>query len=134
MDNITRQHFDNLQSKDAELRYQSFQFIIKQTNEPVDYAYEVWDELLALTKKGDNHQRTIAVQVLSNLAKSDPKQKMIADLDKLMLVTKDEKFVTARHSLLCLWKIGIVNDALKAKLLNALSKRYKNASPKKIAL
>src|SRR5258705_9847296 len=109
MDQTTKQHFDTLQSSDAQLRYSSFQYIMNVTKVPVDWTYEVWDDMLSLTKTGDNHQRTIAVQVLSNLAKSDPKKRMLKDLPQLFAVTKDEKFVTARHSLQCLWKIGIVN-------------------------
>ena len=99
MEQTIRQHIDNLHSKDANLRYASFQYIINLTKQAVDWAYEVWDDLLTMTKTGDNHQRTIAVQVLSNLAKSDPKQRMLKDFEKLLAVTKDEKFVTARHSL-----------------------------------
>ena len=125
MDKTTREHLDNLHSEDPQLRYTSFQFIINLTNQPVDWAYDIWDDLLTLTKTGDNHKRTIAVQLLSNLAKSDPEQKLLNDLGELMKVTKDEKFVTARHSLQCLWKIGIVNDNLKAKLVTALNNRFK---------
>lgn len=127
MEEIMQQNFNNLHSKDAASRYNSFQFIINKTNQPVDWAYDVWDDMLVLMKMGDNHQRTIAVQVLANLAKSDPKQRMLNDLDKLIAVTKDEKFVTARHSLQCLWKTGIVNDKLRAKLITELSNRFKES-------
>lgn len=125
MDKITQHHLNNLHIKDAIERYNSFQYIMQLTKQKVNWVYEVWDDLLQLTKTGDNHQRTIAVQVLSNLAKSDTEGRMLKDFDKLMAVTKDEQFVTARHSLQCLWKIGIVNKELKEKLIAALSKRYK---------
>ena len=81
--------------------------------------------MLAWLKEVDKHQRTIADQVLDYLAKSDPKQRMLNDLDKLIDVTKDEKCVTARHSLQCLWKTGIVNEKLRAKLIKELSNRFK---------
>jgi len=125
MDLTTRHHFDNLHSKDAQLRYASFQYIMNLTKLPVDWAYDVWDDMLALTKTGDNHQRTIAVQVLSSLAKSDPDQRMLKDIGKLFAVTKDEKFVTARHSLQCLWKVAIVNKEFQKKVMDDLSKRFK---------
>jgi len=131
MDQIAKQHFDNLQSNDANLRYASFQYIINLTKQPVDWAYEVWDNLLALTKNGDNHQRTIAVQVLSNLAKSDPGQRMLKDFDKLLAVTRDEKFVTARHSLQSLWKAAIVNKELQKKIVQGLTKRFKECIAEK---
>jgi ribosomal protein L17 len=131
MDQITKQHFDSLQSTDANLRYASFQYIINLTKQPVDWAYEAWDDMLALTKNGDNHQRTIAVQVLSNLAKSDPEQRMLKDLEKLIAVTKDEKFVTARHSLQSLWKVGIASKELQKKVLDRLVKRFKECIAEK---
>jgi hypothetical protein len=43
--------------------------------------------------------RAIAAQVLCNLAKSDPKNRMAKDFQALLNVTKDERFVTARRVL-----------------------------------
>ena len=103
----------------------------KLSYQPVDWAYEVWDDLLMLLEKGDNHQTTIAAQVLSNLAKSDPEQRMVHDLEKLLNVTKDEKFVTARHSLQCLWKVGVVHKTLRDKVLEGLSKRFEECTAEK---
>jgi hypothetical protein len=124
MDQTTREHLNNLHSNDADSRYASFQYIINLTNQPVNWAYEVWDDLLNLLRTGDNHQRTIAVQVLSNLAKSDNEKRLLKDLDQLLVVTKDEKFVTARHSLQSLWKVAVVSDDLKKKVVDNLSKRF----------
>jgi hypothetical protein len=36
---------------------------------------------------------------LAKLAKSDPSNRMLKDLDKLLVVAKDGKFVSASHSL-----------------------------------
>jgi len=47
----------------------------------------------------DNHVRAIAAQVLCNLARSDPENRILKDFDALLAVTKDERFVTARHCL-----------------------------------
>src|SRR6266498_1146845 len=124
MDRVTQQHLDNLHCNDTEQRYASFQYIIQLTQQPVDWAYDVWDDMLGLLKTGDNHQRAIAAQLLSNLAKRDPKKRMLKDLDQLLSVTKDKKFVTARHALQSLWKVGIVNKELQNKLIAGLSGRY----------
>jgi hypothetical protein len=88
MEQATKQHLDNLRSNDPSQRYTSFQYIINLTQQPVAWAYEAWDKLLALLKSGDNHERAIGVQVLSSLAKSDPEQRMLKDIDKLMAVTE----------------------------------------------
>ena len=61
MDQKTREHFSTLHCKDAERGYASFQYIIQLTKQPVDWAYDVWDDLLTLLRTGDNHRRTIAV-------------------------------------------------------------------------
>src|SRR5688572_6527534 len=109
MNATTRQHIDNLQNTNADERYASFQYLLEATNKPVSWAGDVWDDLLKLMVTGDNHQRTIAAQLLSNLAKSDKNERIPKDFDKLVQATKDERFVTARHSLQSLWKVGVVN-------------------------
>ena len=125
MDPAIQEHLNNLQSSDKELRYASFQFILKETNKPVPWVYQVWDDLFVLLKNGDNHQRAIAAQLLSNLAKSDSQQRILSRFDELMKVTRDEKFVTARHSLQSLWKIGVVSNTLRDDLIDALDERFK---------
>ncbi|MBC7829011.1 MAG: hypothetical protein H7122_14775 [Chitinophagaceae bacterium] len=124
MDEKTREHLNNLHSRDADLRYASFHYLIQLTQQPVNWAYEVWDELLALLRNGDNHQRAIAAQLLSNLAKSDSQKRMLNHLDQLIAVTKDEKFVTARHSLQSLWKVGVASEDLKKMVVENLGKRF----------
>lgn len=124
MDEITREHFKTLNSNDPDVRYASFQYIISLTDNPVDWAYAVWDDLLAMLHSKDNHQRSIAAQLLSSLAKSDPQKRMLQDLEQLMAVTKDERFVTARHSLQSLWKVAIAGEDLKKLVVDQLSKRF----------
>ena len=77
MDRITRTNLDNLRSEDRELQNKAFFYVLEATDKPVDWAYEVWDELVETLSHKDNHQRAIAAQVLCNLAKSDPKNRML---------------------------------------------------------
>ena len=97
MDKITQTNLNDLWSEDRELQNKAFFRILEVTDKPVDWAYEAWDDLMRNLCHKDNHNRAIAAQVLCNLAKSDPKNKMLKDLDALLEVTKDERFVTARH-------------------------------------
>jgi hypothetical protein len=97
----------------------------------VDLAYEVWDDLLRTLVDGDNRQRSIAAQVLSNLAKSDSQQRMLKDLPALLKVTKDERFVTARHCLQSMWKIGVAGEAQRKALLKGLAARFKECTAEK---
>jgi hypothetical protein len=101
------------------------------TKEPIDWAYEIWDDMLALLKHGDNKQRAISSQVLCGLAKSDPKGRMRKDLGALLAVTKDERFVTARHCMQSLWKVGVAGDAQRKALVKGLVERFKQCSKEK---
>ena len=77
MDTITRTNLENLYSTERELQNQAFTDLMAATDMPVDWAYDVWDELIAALKHEDNHVRAIAAQVLCNLAKSDPEQRIM---------------------------------------------------------
>jgi len=132
MEPILRKDFNNmLTTQDANARYESFQHLIKASNEKTDWAYEVWDELIANTQAPNNHLRTLAVQLLSNLAKSDVEQRLLTAIDKLVAVTRDEKFVTARQSLLSLWKVGIAYKPLQQIVTDKLEARYNECETEK---
>ncbi len=72
MEPTTRTQYDNLYVQDGDVRYAAMNAILAQTEHPVDWAYEVWDDLLTHLQDKNNHVRTIAAQVLCNLAKSVP--------------------------------------------------------------
>ncbi len=116
----------NLKSEDSEVRYQAFLDFQELTNEKVDWAYEVWDGFVAELTHKDNHLRSRAAQFLCNLAKSDPDGRIFRDFPALMEMTRDEKFVTARHSLQSLWKIGLAGAKQKEMVLQGLAERYRN--------
>lgn len=124
MDKLTRTHLENIHSKDRELQNKAFFYILNVTEKPVDWAYEVWDEMVAGLTHTDNHVRAITAQILCNLAKSDPKERIIKDFSKLLAVTKDERFVTARHCLQSLWKVGVAGKEQKKIFLNGLERRF----------
>lgn len=131
MDKITRTNMDNLWSEDRELQNKAFFHILEETYKPVDWAYEVWDELVENLSHKDNHNRAIAAQVLCNLAKSDPKNRMLKDFDALLAVTKDERFVTARHCMQALWKVGVVGNKQQKILVDGLEGRFKECITEK---
>ncbi|MBV5323589.1 hypothetical protein JZU51_02375, partial [bacterium] len=131
MDKIVRAHLDNIRSEDGDLQNKAYTFLLDVTEKPVDWAYEAWDELIDGLTHMDNHVRAISSQVLANLAKSDPKGRMIKDFDKLLAVTKDEKFVTARHCLQSMWKIGLAGKKQQKLLLDGFAKRFEECSAEK---
>ena len=125
MNRTLRQQFANLHSQDRQIQHDAFMHVLKATDKRVDWAYEVWDSLLQDLTHKDNHVRAIAGQVLCNLAKSDPKNRMQHDFEALLKVTRDERFVTARHTLLALWKIGVVGPRQRKLLLDGLDRRFR---------
>jgi hypothetical protein len=131
MDKITRTNLDNLWSEDRELQNKAFFYILEATDKPVDWAYDVWDEMVAALTHKDNHARAIAAQVLCNLAKSDPEKRMLKDFDALLAVTKDARFVTARHCLQALWKVGTAGQQQQQKLVDGLAGRYEECITEK---
>ncbi len=95
------------------------------------WAYEVWDDVLRTLADGDNRQRSIGAQVLCNLAKSDPKGHMVKDVGALLAVTKDERFVTARHCLQSLWKVGVAGERQREAVVEGLVLRFEECAAEK---
>ncbi|MCY9091561.1 hypothetical protein P9E03_08025 [Bacillus mojavensis] len=126
MDSIMKSHFEHLEAKDKNLQLEAFQNIINATKEKVDWAYEVWDQLIGWLTDPDNHRRARAAQFLAGLAISDPDKRMLRDFPALWEVTKDSKFVTARHSLQSIWKVGLAGPKQKEMVLTHIIDRFKN--------
>lgn len=124
MDKTVRTHLDNIRSEDGGLQNKSYFFLMEKTEKPVGWAYEAWDELIEGLTHKDNHVRAISAQLLANLAKSDPKGRMFKDFDKLLNVTKDERFVTARHCMQSIWKVGLAGKNAQQMVVKGLEKRF----------
>jgi hypothetical protein len=128
MDSITRTNVENIHSDDKDLQNKAYFAVIEATDQPVDWAYEVWDKMVADLRHEDNHVRAIAAQVLCNLAKSDPEKRMLKDFDALLNVTRDERFVTARHCMQALWKVGVVYQPI---YMEGMERRFKECVAEK---
>lgn len=131
MDKVIQTNIENIQSEDKVLQNKAYFFILEATNQPVDWAYDVWNEMIEGLSHKDNHVRAISAQVLSNLAKSDPKNRMLKDFGKLLEVTKDERFVTARHCLQSLWKVGVAGKKQQKVYMDGLEQRFKECITEK---
>ncbi|WZO98542.1 hypothetical protein EP7_000122 [Isosphaeraceae bacterium EP7] len=131
MDEVVRAQIAEIQSADRATQGRAFDFLMEATDRPVDWAYEAWDDLLAALTHKDNHQRAIAAQLLCNLSASDPEGRMLHDFDALLAVTRDERFVTARHCLLALWKIGVAGEPQKRRVVDGLAGRFSDCAAEK---
>jgi len=124
MDKTIRVHLDDVRSEDAQLQNKAYSRLMELTEKPVSWAYDAWPELIDGLKHKDNHVRAICGQLLANLARSDPKGRMLKDFGKLLAVTKDERFVTARHCLQAIWKVGLAGRKQQALVVHGLEKRF----------
>lgn len=131
MDSMIRTNLDNLRSENREIQNKAFFYVLDVTDKPVDWAYDAWDEMVESLSHKDNHVRAIAAQVLCNLARSDPENRMQKDFDALLAVTKDERFVTARHCLQAIWKVGAAGKAQQKKLVDGFEGRFRECITEK---
>jgi len=131
MDESLRAKLDNSYSDDREVQGKAYRELQEETEMPVGWAYEAWDELVIGLKHKDNHVRSITAQLLCNLARSDPEKRMLKDLRALLAVTKDERFVTARHTLQALWKVGLAGQEQRQRLLEGLERRFEECAAEK---
>ena len=131
MNNQIKKEFEKSKYGNNEERYESYLNILKLTAQEVDWAYEVWDQLIEDLSHEDNHQRSRASQYLCNLTISDPEQRILNDFPKIWEVTYDEKFVTARHTLQSIWKIGLAGNEEKEMVLEYMTDRFHHCTDEK---
>ncbi|MDG5786783.1 hypothetical protein QA612_04710 [Evansella sp. AB-P1] len=131
MDKETKALFEKLESNDKNEVYEAYTAILVLTEKEVDWAYEVWDQWKGNLSSKDNHKRSLAAQFLSSLAISDPEGRMLLDFPAVWKVTMDKKFVTARHSLQSIWKIGLAGDEQKELVTTHLIERYRTCMSEK---
>lgn len=131
MEPTIRTSLNNIRSQDRALQNNAYSYLLEATKKPVDWAYEAWDELLSGLSDKDNHVRAISSQVLANLAKSDPEKRMLRDFETLLAVTKDERFVTARHCMQSIWKVGLAGQEQQKRLVDGLERRFEECIAEK---
>ncbi len=131
MDKTIQTHFENLNSPDKNAQYDAYNQIIAATEQPVDWAYEVWDQLNDDLDDNDNHRRSRAAQFLAHLAISDPEKRILEDFPAIWNVTYDQKFVTARHSLQSIWRIALAGSEQKEMVLKPLVDRFHTCKEEK---
>ena len=62
MDITIRESFDRLHSSVREIQSKAYVYQFEVTLRQVEWAYDVWDDLLDMLPMGDNHQRTVAAR------------------------------------------------------------------------
>ncbi|GGA80605.1 hypothetical protein [Ornithinibacillus halotolerans] len=132
MDAVMKRNFENLHSENKEEQYEAYQNIIEAIEQEVDWAYVVWDDLVKKLEHKNNHERSRAAQFLCGLAaKSDTDKRILNDFGAVWEVTYDEKFVTARHTLQSIWKIGLGGEQQREVVKEFFANRFKECTNEK---
>lgn len=131
MDDRVEALFADRDSPDREAAYQALVTLFEMTEEPVDWAYDVWDKLLNDLTHREGQRRAFSAQMLTRLAISDPDRRMLEDFPQVEAVLKDEKPVTARHTLQSLWRVGLSGPEQRSMVVEALEKRFRECAKEK---
>jgi len=123
--------FNDLDSKDNELRLDALNQLLKITEDTVDWFEDRYLEIVEKLKSENSYQRSIAILLLCNLAKSDKKLKMDDLLKDILNHTHDEKLITSRQCIQNIWKIAIVNEKYELIIFNHLKKQFINCKDDK---
>ena len=98
---------------------------MKIMQEPVDWTYAVWEQLIKALTYNNGYSRARAAQILCALAaKSDPEERVLEDFLKIWAVTYDDQYATARHALQAIWKIGQAGQVQRDLVVSYLAKRF----------
>lgn len=133
MSDRVRQLLADRDSGDSDRAYAALNELFALADQPVDWAYDVWDQLVADLRHANNHKRSFSAQLLARLASSDPEGRIFRDFPALAAVMRDEKFVTARHTLQAIWRVGLAGPDRETLVLDALEARFHDCAEEKNA-
>ncbi len=131
MNKTVKESIDNLGSTDDKIRFDALQSILKLTDDKVDWVYEVWNDLVGKLDDKNSYQRSIAILVLCNLAKSDAENRIEECLDRMLAHTRDEKFITSRQCIQNIWKVAVVNSHARDMVLDHLKYQFAECAGEK---
>ncbi len=131
MNKDIQKHIEKLGSVDDKIRLNALQTLLKLTEVRVDWVYEAWDHLFEKLEDANSYQRSIGILMLCNLAKSDTEDRLKSGLDRLLVHTRDEKFITSRQCIQNIWKAAATNKANREKILKHLEQRFVECADEK---
>ncbi len=131
MDTLTSGLVATLESKDDTKRLSALQRLLGLTESRVDWADEVWDRFALNLDHENSYQRSIAIMMLCNLAKSAAKDRVRGSLAKLLEHTADEKFITSRQCIQNIWKLAITDGDAARRVTRHLEERFKGCGEEK---
>lgn len=116
--------FEELSSKNDEIRLTALTALISMTDHEVDWFENRYSELLSKLSDENSYQRSIGIMLLCNLAKSDKKNELQKVLNTILKHTQDEKFITSRQCIQNIWKIAVAHKDNQNTIVDHLKNRY----------
>ncbi|MGF7150667.1 hypothetical protein FHS96_004325 [Sphingomonas zeicaulis] len=115
---------DAIADAGREVQGAAFMRLCALTEVPPAWAPAVWSELLALLDHRNNRTRAIAGQLLARIAPAVAVATVVADVPRLVTATHDPQFVTGRHILQALARLGMAPAEVRARLAALLADRF----------
>jgi hypothetical protein len=131
MNKSIEKHMANLASLDDKVRLDALQTMLKMTESKVDWIYDIWDRLVEKLDDENSYQRSIGIMLLCNLAKSDTEDRLKTILDRLLVHTKDAKFITSRQCIQNIWKAAATTKSNREKVVRHLERRFVECADEK---
>jgi hypothetical protein len=125
-------YMEQLVSKDDGERYNALQEMLKITEQEVPWFEQYKDILISMLKNENSYHRSIAAMLLSNLAKNDKGHSEYKKILPLMMkLIDDEKFITQRQYIQCIWKVALVDKNYKEIIVSQLKNEFQKCISKK---
>ncbi len=131
--NTIQDQYQETKSTDDQIRLIAFTALLSITEQPVDWTYVIWDDLVSRVNDPNSYQRTIALLLLCNLAKSDPQGRMDKVLPAILAHTSDEKFITSRQCIQNVWKIAAAQPKQYQRVVSHLTDQFVECAQEKHA-
>lgn len=131
MNETERRLFADTASTDDAVRMEAFTALLSVTEERVSWLPEVFPDLEARLLHPNSYQRSIAVMLLANLAKSDAAGRVWKILPRILALTTDEKFITRRQCVQCLWRFAVASDECRDLIVEHLRERFSSCVSEK---
>lgn len=120
-------NLNELSLKDNTTRKQAFDELLKLADSEVDWANEAFDILAPKLKSPNSFQRSIAMMLLSNLAKSGIENRLSDILPTYLACLDDEKFITSRQSIQACYKVAVCCNSIRKQIVDSLFSLYNSS-------
>ena len=96
---------DNLLSKDDEVRFSSFQTLLKISEKHPDVLYQHWDYFAKMLTSKNSYHQYIAIHLIANLTQIDSENRFDEIFETYFKILKQGKTMTSGHAI---EKAGII--------------------------